>query len=250
MSFGIETMQQKFTQRIQTNLSQLTLNKFGRNLLYPNSEDICARRDYVLHRLGASCQQLSILKQLSTSYSNQYLSISDTGQRLDLTLNSIHQLTYCFDNLIFNLASMSDYFGNYMGIIVYGPKRQSIKWSGFVNTTYNKYSDSSFGQVVKEQHNTWFDRLHNYRGDVIHRKAILVEVEGYKNTKLFPTPVDSLHFVINDSLNKYFHLIRKSENRDLCHCAEALFKRTLDGFSEILSESENLEFDKKHQKII
>ena len=89
-----------------------------------------------------------------------------------------------------------------------------------------------------------------YRGDVIHRKAILVEVEGYKNTKLFPTPVDSLHFVINDSLNKYFHLIRKSENRDLHHCAEALFKRTLDGFSEILSESENLDFDKKHQKII
>ena len=243
-------MKQEFFQRIQSNLSQLTLQKFGRNLLYPNSEDICARRDYVLHRLGASCQQLNILKQLSASYASQYLSIADTGEKLRFTVNSIQELTYCFDNLVFNLASMSDYFGNYMGIIVYGPKSQSIKWSGFVNTTNSKYSDSSYGQVVKNQHNAWFDRLHNYRGDVIHRKAILVEVKGFKNTRVFPTPVDSLNFVINDSLNKYFHLIRKSENRELYHCAKVLFKRTLDGFNEILNKSENLTFDEKHKKII
>lgn len=234
----------EFHRKLIGNNSQLALNKFGQNLMFPHSKECGTRRDYVLHRIGATAQQISILRQVKDSYTRQYdTSSGDTGEKLQITFDAINQLSYCFDNLVFNLGSLSDYFGNYLGLFIYGPKCQTLKWSGFVNKTNSDYKDHPFCALVASENREWFTKLHEYRGDIIHRKAILVEVKGFENKRVFPHTVDNLDFEINDALKKYFHIFRKGEDQSLEYCAEKVCQRTLAGLSDILDASENISFD-------
>lgn len=234
----------QFDRKLLKNNSQLALNKYGQNLMFPHSKECATRRDYVLHRLGATFQQMSILRQFIDAHTKKYEGNSgETGEQLDLTFNAINQLSYCFDNLLFNLGSLSDYFGNYLGLYLYGPKCQTLKWSGFVNKTNDVYAGNEFGALLAKEHREWFTKLHEYRGDIIHRKAILIEVEGFENKRFMPHTVERLEFKINDALKKYFHLFRKDENQELYYCAEKISNRTINGLSEILDASEAINFD-------
>ena len=234
----------EFNKKLIGNNSQLALNKYGQNLMFPHSNECATRRDYILHRLGATSQQMSILVQIMGSHIQNYENhTGDAGEQLHLTFNAINQLSYCFDNLVFNLGSLSDYFGNYLGLYIFGPKFQTLKWSGFVNKTSKDYKEHKFGALVASENRDWFTKLHEYRGDIIHRKAILVEVKGFENKRVFPHTVEKLDFVINDALKKYFHIFRKGENLDLIHCAEKVCQRTLCGLSAILDASEEINFD-------
>lgn len=237
-----------FDRKLLLNNSKLALNKFGQNLMFPNSSECATRRNYIQHRLGATFQQLSFLRQVTDAHAKKYQNESrDTGEKLERTINAINQASYCFDNLIFNLGSLSDYFGNYLGLYIYGPKYQTLKWSGFVDKTHEMYKDHPFLAVVAHENKDWFSKLHGYRGDIIHKKAILVEVAGFENKRLLPHTVDRLEFIINPSLKKHFHLLRRGENNDLVSCAEEICVRTITGLSRTLDESEKIEFDPSHK---
>lgn len=212
--------------------------------MFPHSKECATRRDYIMHRLGATAQQMSILSQFIDVHIKKYESnCGDTGEKLDLTFNAINQLSFCFDNLIFNLGSLSDYFGNYLGLYLYGPKNQTLKWNGFVNKTNNIYTGHDFDTLISKEHRDWFTKLHGYRGDIIHRKAILVEVEGFENKRFMPQTVENLNFEINRALKRYFHIFRTDENQKLYYCAEKICHRTISGFSAILNASEVINFD-------
>ncbi len=237
-------MFEEFFTRLQINMSITANNKYGCNIGFPHSNEIYIRKDYVSHRLGAVNQQLYFLQLLVDKNKQSYSSLNaDAIEKIDFTRSSIEQLTYCFENLVFNLASMTDYFGNYLGFFIYGPKHQSIKWNGFVNKTKSEYSETDFGLLVSAEHKGWFNRLHNFRGDIIHKKAILIEVEGFNNSASVLRQVNELNFKINDALNTYFHLIRSSKNRDLYYCAEKMCKRTFEGFYKIMAQVEAIDFD-------
>ena len=230
-----------FDRQLLKNCSNLIFNKHGRHIPVPNSDEIYTRRDYVNYRLGASFQQLGFLNQVINNQAGRYKEIGDdTGDKLLFTYTAIKQVSYCLDNLIFNLASMSDYIGNYLGLLIYGLKFQTIKWNGLVNKTNEKYKDHEFGQLLSAEHREWFTKLHGYRGDIIHRKAIMVEVDGFNNTKMFPTTVENLNFIVNNSLKKYFHVFRGPEKIEVVSCANELCKRTLSGLSTILATSETI----------
>ncbi|MDO8826098.1 hypothetical protein [Methylophaga sp.] len=239
----------EFDRKLLKNNSQLALNKYGQNLMFPHSKECTTRRDYVKHRLGATFQQMSILKQFIDVHVKKYeVNSGDTGDQLDLTFNAINQLSYCFDNILFNLGSLSDYFGNYLGLYLYGPKCQTLKWNGFVKKTKEVYSEHDFGTLVAREHHEWFNRLHEFRGDIIHRKAILIEVTGFENKRFMPHTVERLKFEINDSLKKYFHLFRNDENKELYYCTEKISSRTISGLSEILDASEKISFDNSFKR--
>jgi hypothetical protein len=243
-------MLHEFDKKLLNNNLQLALNKYGQNFMFPHSVDCATRRDYIGHRIGAVQQQMSFLRQLIDGHINRYnKSNGDMGEKLRLTKDAINQLSYSFDNLVFNLASLSEYFGNYIGLHIYGPKGQNLKWGGFVKKTNSDiFKEHNFNTVVASEHNEWFNRLHNYRGDIIHKKVILVEVDGFENKRLFPHTVENLSFKINDKLRVYFHLIRDEPNRDLYHCAERMCKRTFAGLDLILEVSETLEFDSSYKQ--
>lgn len=230
-----------FDRQLLKNCSNLIFNRYGRHIPVPSSEVIYARRDYVKYRLGASFQQLEFLTQVASGQTLKYESIKgDTGEEIIFTMNAIKQVSYCLDNLIFNLASMSDYVGNYLGLLIYGSKFQTIKWNGLVNKTNEIYREHEFGKILSSENKDWFTRLHGFRGDIIHRKAIMVEVTGFKNTRMMPEPVDSLNFVVNDSLKTYFHMIRREKDVSVEECARRFSKRTIVGLSNLLKASEAL----------
>ncbi len=240
----------EFEKKLLKNNSQLALNKFGVNLLYPNSEDSIARRDYVKYRLGASFQSLRFLKSTISGYQKHYLILGeDTGDKLQASYEAIDQVSYCFDNLIFNLASLSDYFGNYLGLYLFGPKSQTLKWSGFVNKSAAEKFDENFEKLTASEHKHWFTKLHSYRGDIIHRKVILVEIDGFANTKFMPNTVDKFDFSMNDSLKKYFHIFRNSDEKEVYNCANEICIRTIEGLQKLLDVSESVIFDEKFKKI-
>jgi len=234
-----------FDRQLLQNCSNLIFNKHGRHVPVPNSDEIYSRRNYVKYRLGASFQQLGFLIQIIKNKASKYKKVAkDTDDKLLFTFKAIEQVSYCLDNLIFNLASMSDYIGNYLGLLIYGPNFQTIKWNGFVKKTNVIYKDHEFGNLLSAEHKDWFDKLHNYRGDIIHRKVLLVEVDGFRNTRMLPVTVENLNFIVNDSLKKYFHVFRRSGKTPVIDCGYEFCKRTLSGFSNILTTSETLDIRK------
>jgi hypothetical protein len=239
-----------FDRKLLLNNSRLARNKFGVNVIFPNSGECYTRRDYIQHRLGATFQQLSFLRQVTDAHAKRYMNEDpDTGDQLERTRNAINQASYCLDNLIFNLGSLSDYFGNYLGLYIYGPKFQSLKWNGFVDKTNQIYRGHPFHGLVAHENKDWFNKLHEYRGDIIHRKAILVEVEGFdSSSRHHEHMVDRLDFKISPSLKKYFHLLRAGASNDLISCAETICLRTIKGLSGILDESEKIVFDPSHRE--
>ena len=237
----------KFDRQLLKNCSNLIFNKYGRHIPVPDSDAIYARRDYVNYRLGASFQQLGFLIQIADSQAKQYESVKgDSGDKILFTMKAIKQVSYCLDNLIFNLASMSDYVGNYLGLLIYGPNFQTIKWKGLVNKTNEMHREHEFGKLLSSEHKDWFTRLHGYRGDIIHKKAIMVEVEGFTNTRMLPDAVDSLNFIVNDSLKRYFHMIRNKNNMSVVECAHRFAERTITGLSNLLRASETLNIRSKN----
>ncbi len=236
-----------FDRQLLKNCSNLILNRHGRHIPVPNSDEIYARRDYVNYRLGASFQQLGFLMQVAKSQSAKYASIKgDTGEEIIFTMNAIKQVSYCLDNLIFNLASMSDYVGNYLGLLIYGSKYQTIKWNGLINKTNEIYKEHDFGKMLSSEHKDWFTRLHGFRGDIIHRKAIMVEVKGFTNTRMMCESVGSLNFIVNDSLKAYFHMIRNEKDVSVEECAHRFSERTIVGLSNLLKASESLDISEKN----
>lgn len=217
--------------------------------MYPHSGDSITRRDYMTHRLGATVQCLRFLESTISHYQTHYQKIgTDTGEKLHASFDAINQVSYCFDNLIFNLASLSDYFGNYLGLFLYGPKNQTLKWNGFVNKVTADNSDDDFLRIVANENKYWFTKLHSYRGDIIHRKAILVEINGFNNTLFMPHTVDEFTFTINDSLKKYFHIFRNSKENEILYCAKSIWLKTIESLTTILDASENVIFDEMHKK--
>ena len=230
-----------FDRQLLKNCSNRIFNIHGLHIPIPNSDEIYTRRDYVSYRLGASFQQLGFLTQIINGQSDKYERIKGkTGEEIIFAMHAIKQVSYCLDNLIFNLASISDYVGNYLGLLIYDPKFQTIKWKGLVNKTNETHKNHNFGMILSSENKDWFTRLHSFRGDIIHRKAITVEVKGFKNTRMMPEPVDSLSFIVNDSLKTYFHMIRNEREVTVLECAHRFSERTLEGLSNILDASESL----------
>lgn len=227
---------------------ELARRKFGRNNDVPDRDAIIARRDYTAYRLGGASHQLGLLSQTINAFKNKYDSQRPQQiERIETIYHAKNHVSYCFDNLIFNLASLSDYFANYLGLYVFGPRFQSIKWSGFTNKCADIYSEHPFGLIVASQHRQWFTRIHEFRGELIHQKSMTASVKGYVDTRYFPQEVSNLEFELNNSVKRYFHIFRGIESNDLLESAKTISARSLVGFSDILIESEKIEFDEKHK---
>lgn len=233
---------------LMRNNIELAKHKFGRNNSIPDSDAIMARRDHALYRLGGAFHQLALLSQTIQAFKKKYESQTPWDvERIETIYHARNHVSYCFDNLIFNLASLSDYIGNYLGLYVFGPKFQKIKWSGFANKCAAGYSGHPFGRIVAAENSQWFTKIHAFRGDLIHHKSIMATVQDYKETRLFPQEVQNLEFELNSSVKTYFHIFRDSDSNDLLESARTIAARTIDGFMAILNESEKIEFDEKHK---
>lgn len=234
--------------KIIGNALELTGNKYGRHNDVPQFKDIISRRDYLTYRLAAIQHNQFILLKTVERMSQAYDSLENGDwERIEIIHRAINQSSFCFDDVIFNLASFLDYFGNYLGLFIFGPNDQTLKWNGFVNKCCSESAgDIGLFNTVKDENKNWFDRIHSYRGDVIHRKAIRCQVEGFVDERIAPQEVHDFKIIANSSLKKHFYILRGIKNEELVHCSNEIISRTCSGIFKILEETENYIFDEKH----
>ena len=225
----------------------LILSKFGRHNDAPNFEDIMARRDHLTYRLSAASHNHNILIQ-SVNHSIQQYNLLPSGEfeRIEAIVHAIDRTSFCFDDLVFNLASLLDYFGNYLGLLIYGPKCQTLKWSGFINKVNSETTETELFHIAKDENSKWFNRVLEFRGDVFHRKALKSEVKDYVHTYVFPQEVQVMEILGSSSLRKYFSILRDLDHPSLIECANLVAVRTLEGMARIINATETYKFDEKH----
>ena len=225
----------------------LILSKFGRHNDTPNHEDIMARRDHLTYRLSAASHNQNILVQAVHHSINHYDSLpAGEFERVEAINHAIDRTSFCFDDLVFNLASLLDYFGNYLGLFIYGPKHQTLKWSGFINKVHSETTETELFSVSKDENSMWFNRVLEYRGDVFHRKALKSEVKDYVHTYVFPQDVPAMEILGSSSLRKYFSILRKLDQPSLIECSNLVVARTLEGIERIIRATKTYKFDEKY----
>jgi len=238
----------KIDMQIMHVTNNIIKNKYDRHNNVPNFEEIMTRRDYLIYRIAAIQYNHHLLNTNANHFSQLYEKIEpgDT-KRFHLIYTSVNQTSFCFDDLIFNLASMLDYLGNYIGILIYGAKCQTIKWDGLVNKVNNDKNKNELHQAVIIENCDWFNKIIEYRGHVIHRKALKCEVEGFDlNERFAVREIPKLKLIVNPGLKKYFSIFRKEINRDIDYCSNKIVDRTLDGISKLLEVMQKYEFNQKY----
>lgn len=83
------------------------------------------------------------------------------------------ELSYLFDDIVFNLCSLLDYFGDLIGVIYISDHKQSIKWKGCCKSARddnNEFSKRNVAKVIDQEDRDWVDRLYEYRAKLIHYK--------------------------------------------------------------------------------
>lgn len=107
-----------------------------------------------------------------------------------------HSLYYLFDDFIFNLISLYDYFGSYLYSSFVDPNKPKKMWSRLAKAASDKNNDFSNCIIAKEilqHHREWVAKLNDYRAEVIHyklnhgnaKKKISIDVaKGLKKAEL------------------------------------------------------------------
>lgn len=134
-------------------------------------------RDSLIYRAWSVHWHVDYLERQHRAFEKQlhqhFLEALDSPQPL---LSHRYILSYIFDDVVFNSASMFDYVGNLVGLTYLGPTESRLKWSGALNSVRDK-NNLIYGVPVAEKlvnaHRKWVDPLMSYRGDTIHHKIDL-----------------------------------------------------------------------------
>lgn len=80
---------------------------------------------------------------------------------------------YLFDDFIFNLISLYDYFGSYLYLSFIDNNEHKKMWSSLAKaagSVHNPFSYCTLGKEVFEHNRKWASKLINFRAEVIHYK--------------------------------------------------------------------------------
>jgi len=129
-------------------------------------------RDSIFYRLNCINYHLILLI-------NTYNAIlKDMGENMfnideGLIKSGQNSLTYIFDDIIFNLSSLLDYFGGLVGCIYISDNKQKQKWTGCVKASRdsnNLLHKLRISKLIDFEDRTWMGQLYDYRSRLIHYK--------------------------------------------------------------------------------
>jgi len=84
-----------------------------------------------------------------------------------------HYLYFIFDDFIFNLISLYDYFGSYCYLAFIDHNEHKKMWSNLANAAgsqNNSFSYCILGKEVFKHHRNWAKKLIDFRAEIIHYK--------------------------------------------------------------------------------
>jgi hypothetical protein len=205
-----------------------------------NAKYFFSVRDSIIYRSNSlkwHAHQLSSLhSRLELQLHSSFLAEMDTVQMLPAHQEGLY---YLFDDVVFGSISLLDYVANLIGLVFDGfAQRGKYKWNNAHKAAASKsgeLSGSETGKLIKDAHRNWVNGLQSYRGDLIHKHAILGNVSH--QWKLESSGIQaSLNVAIPGNLKKHLgNLAPSHEEHDLCSAAEAIGAATANLSSKILS---------------
>ena len=220
-------------------------NKF-RFMNAPGAHKIIEHRDHLNYRMGGVQLHLKSLRAHLRSYCDHFqANFFKVQNDPQFQRDSSFIISYHFDDLIFNLVSYFDYLGNYMGVLLIGGKEHNVKWNGIMNhVRAGNIEQENICEILNETHNKWANKLIKYRGDLIHRKSMVGEMENGWSFSKEGGVETYMRFYIPPQLKKDFHIFRNENDVEVLEAAERIVKISLEYSTAIVSTLKELEFEK------
>lgn len=131
------------------------------------TDEIFLLRDSVLYRLSALGWHIhNICKQhehIENSFKN------DPQGHVLIYSNNIQ--SFSFDDFIFNLVSLYDYYANLLAYVFIGKNKKKMGWNSFSRACMDKshpISNMDFASIIATHENEWVKRLQTFRAEIIH----------------------------------------------------------------------------------
>lgn len=205
-----------------------------------NAKYFFSVRDSILYRCNSLKWHTS---QLSAMHANLELQLHSsfldglcTAQLLPLHQAGLH---YLFDDIVFGNVSLLDYVANLIGLVFEGfAQRGKYRWNNAVKSATSNHGplpNSETGNLLKQANRDWVSALQAYRGDLIHKHAILGSVSH--EWKFDASGIQtSLRVDIPSNLAKLFSKVSlPNDELDICSAAETIGITTSNLSANILS---------------
>lgn len=151
---------------------------------------VIQQRNSALYRFQALGFHLSWLSQLQDKYTALMTNegIGGRNDRGHLRAAATESL-YVLDDIVFNAASMCDYWAGLVAAVFLGPHRHTTKWNQLAKISLAS-GGATPGQAleapstllrVKHLHADWVDALFAYRSDVIHTSSEKIDGAVVRN---------------------------------------------------------------------
>lgn len=144
---------------------------------------VLQQRDSVLYRFESLGFHLSLLGTSLERYASLIgeWKTADRRDRAHLRA-AANEALYLLDDLVFNSASMFDYWAGLVAAIFLGPHKHTTNWNSLHRMLKGTPSErtrgggkflveSSSARRIAHLHREWVDALYAYRSDVIHTSA-------------------------------------------------------------------------------
>jgi len=131
------------------------------------TDEIFLLRDSVLYRLSALGWHIHTICKQHEQIENAFK--KDPQGHILIYSNNIQ--SFSFDDFIFNLVSLYDYYANLLAYVFIGQNKKKMGWNSFSRACMDKSNPISkidFAPIIAAHENEWVKRLQEFRAEIIH----------------------------------------------------------------------------------
>lgn len=130
--------------------------------------DIYRLQDNILYRLSSLNWHINSLLKHHKAFETIFK--KNPG---DPIIYDFHNAScFMFDDLVFNLMALYDYYANYIAYFLLSSNKQTIGWNSLANGARkqdNKFYKYEFAKILCDHNHNWVERINDFRSKVIHR---------------------------------------------------------------------------------
>jgi hypothetical protein len=126
-------------------------------------------RNSVLYRFESLAYHMDLIKHREDQCFHQFKDDIFRDDRVAIVRMASRDMKFLLDDVVFSTISLFDYFGNAIGFVLLGKRRQNIKWKGVLERSASKKLPTY--QTVsrtRELNDEWIGGLTKYRHSLIH----------------------------------------------------------------------------------
>lgn len=199
---------------------------------------VCRSRDSIIYREDSINWHVASLSAMRSNYDEQLRAGEDEWR----VVNNAMSMYYMFDNIVFNLISLYDYYSTFVSLYYLGVSKGGLKWNCLVRSAHknkNKFSDFWIADYIIEHDRMWTSRIQDYRSSVIHHYFDIGKQGASWSAKKGCSPVSSVMLTIPKKMCKKLGFRSEHgsyDNFDLNYGAFEVVTRSLSWFRMMTSK--------------